>query len=184
MYFATASGRKIEINNLSEDDVSLDDISHHLSRICRYGGAMALDKHYSVASHSIYLAQYALDNNMGAALARALLMHDASEAYLGDIVSGLKPFLPDYLRIERDVQNIIADKYGIPIYTTAKTVKELDTRIVLDEAAAFMPHFYHLYAEQLGYEPLDINIQADGSLFTTKQRFLGMCRLLGVSDEN
>lgn len=182
-YYATASGRKIDIQNFTEDDIYLDDIAHHLAKICRYGGSLALDKHYSVASHSMELAQYCLDNNYGEEMAAYALLHDASEAYLGDIVSGLKALLPDYQRIERAVQYKINLKYGLGNKDNiAKLVKKLDTRIVIDEAAAFMPQFYDLYKSQIEMEPLNITIVPDGSLFIVKRVFLKMCELLGIKE--
>lgn len=183
-YYITASGRKINISALSEKDIHLSDIAHHLARICRYGGALPLDKHYSVASHSLYLANYALDNGLPH-LARTLLMHDASEAYLGDLVSGLKPLLLDYCKLEEHVQNLIYQKYNIstdnPCIT--KLAKQLDTCIVLDEAAVFMPQFYELYAKQIPYKRLGICIRANDNLFDVKDAFLRMCELLRVKDE-
>lgn len=186
-YFATASGRTIDLKRLSPEDIHLGDIAHHLTKICRFGGAMALGSHYSVARHSLNLAYYAIDNKLKPNIIKACLMHDASEAYLGDIVTGLKGILIDYKynQLETTVQEMIADKYDIDIYTTESIVKEFDTRIVLDEAASFMPHFYDIYKAQLiGYEPLDIIVREDSSLALTKIEFLHLCESFDIKERS
>lgn len=187
-YYITHSGRRIDIENISADDIFIDDIAHHLTKICRYGGALDLDKHYSVAQHSIMLAKYAKREDYSEHIQRLLLMHDATEAYLGDIVNGLKRLLPDYKSIEWDVMNIIYDKYDL--YTTTYTdmiVKELDTRILLDECLAFMPHNYYHFTDQMpGIEPLGITLMNEASCDRLpniiKTSFLMWCNKLNIKD--
>lgn len=180
-YFATSSGRLIDLTKLSEKDIHLSDIAHGLTKICRYGGSLGLDTHYSVASHSMNLAYWCIDNNYPIEAAKHALLHDASEAYLGDIVSGLKQLLPDYKNIEDVVQNMIYKKYGINQHNDL--THAIDKRIVLDEAAHFMPYYYALYKAQLpAVEPLDICIMADEHLFKVKAAFLNMCDQFNIED--
>lgn len=183
-YYITHSGAKIVIENISANDISLTDIAHHLTKICRYGGALALNKHYSVAQHSIQLAKYAKDNKYSLDVQRALLMHDTTEAYLGDIVSGLKSQLPDYRAIESRLADIIYQKYNIfQSQYIQNVVKDCDTRILLDEAIVFAPHHYGLFKHQLqDKEPLGVTLVAEDDLEETYYLFLYWCKKLNIRD--
>jgi len=64
-------------------DVCVEDIAHHLSQTCRFVGACR--KFYSVAQHSVYVAQLC-----GLTFRMHGLMHDAAEAYVGDISRPIK----------------------------------------------------------------------------------------------
>lgn len=184
-YYITHSGRKIVVEDLSEKDIHLSDIAHHLSKICRYGGALALDRHYSVAQHSLQLSNYAREQGLDVEVQRALLMHDATEAYLGDVVSGLKKHLPDYTAIESKLADIIYLKYNIlQDKYIQRIVREFDTRILLDEAAVFVPHHYEHFQIQLGdLEPLGVNLFEEKDLRSSYYLFLYFCRKLGIKDE-
>ena len=101
----THSGKWVNVFEPTADMFVIEDISHALSRQCRFAGH--LEHHYSVAQHSImcsYLVpqEYALQ----------ALMHDASEAYLVDIPSPIKRHLSNYKEIEDKVMKCIADKFG------------------------------------------------------------------------
>jgi hypothetical protein len=68
-------------------------------------------------------------------------MHDAAEAYLGDIASPLKHLLPDYKAMEQEFEWVIQAKYGIPRdHHTKSVVSTLDIRILAKERQELMPH--------------------------------------------
>lgn len=185
MYYIMNSGKLIDLKNISENDIHISDIAHHLTKICRYGGALPLNTHYSVANHSIALVYYAMEKGYSEDVQRALLLHDAGEAYLGDIVIGLKRLLPEYKKLEDIVESMIENKYNIALKEEqVNLVKELDSRIALDEANVFFPeHFDKFNAQLLGEQPLGIKIYKDASLELTKRMFLHTCEMLGVKDE-
>lgn len=184
MYYIMNSGRLIDLEKISEKDICISDIAHHLTKICRYGSALPLNLHYSVANHSIALVYYAMDKGYSEDVQRALLMHDAAEAYLGDVVIGLKRLLPDYKKLETKVEKIIRDKYHTYLSVAQrKLVRGFDTRIALDEAKTFFPEHYSKFNAQLiGEEPLGIKIYKDANLELTKRMFLHTCEMLGVRD--
>lgn len=198
-FFFTHSRKKLDLANIKEEDICLEDIAHHLSKICRYGGALGLFKHYSVARHSLYMYDWAKKKGWPKDILAAILFHDASEAFLGDVVSGLKKYLADYLIIEDKIQNIIYKKYDIKKVHITYLVKTLDTRIVLDEANAFMLDVYiHFHKQLKGIFPLGIKIKPDkisivkiilSKVFPwinfsnhTKKLFLKRCKELGIKD--
>jgi 5'-deoxynucleotidase YfbR-like HD superfamily hydrolase len=58
------------------------------------------------------------------------LMHDAPEAYLGDVIRPLKYELPNYLEIERQLWRVIAYRFGLP--------EELSTEVKHADNVALM----------------------------------------------
>jgi uncharacterized protein len=100
-------------------------IAHALSNLCRYTGHSR--RFYSVAEHCVIVSRlvpekYALEG----------LLHDASEAYCGDVASPLKALLPGYKEIEEGVQEAIATFYGLT-YPFPPEVKEADVLAYVTE---------------------------------------------------
>lgn len=187
----TASGRPFWSMDPRPEDVRIEDIAAHLSRICRFGGALKdrIDlpyenmtneeaflyikkgayEHesgeglcfdveiYSVAQHSVLVSynvpqEYALEG----------LLHDAAEAYIGDMIKPIKSQLvpdfeaieeilyacgvqksgaiaaeimdavPNYKRIEKRVDAAIRYRFGLPA-EESEFVKVADYRAVLTE---------------------------------------------------
>lgn len=127
----TATGRLFDLANPSPSDVHLQDIACHLAQICRFTGATR--HHYSVAQHCVLVAECVPFKDRLAAL-----LHDAAEAYLGDVSAPLKALLPDYRRLEATVHAAICASFGIPAAIPA-TVQDADARILHDEACALLP---------------------------------------------
>ena len=120
-------------------NIAISDIANGLALICRYGGQGDVYKFYSVAEHSVLLAKYALED-VGSFAAMYVLLHDASEAYLGDLVPAVKNAVgPSYEAMEDSVTNAIMDRY-CPVHRFRDYAKTLDKRIVPTEKAALMRH--------------------------------------------
>lgn len=115
-YMLTAAKQKLWPLSLSLGDIDIDVIAHALSRICRYGGHVRVpDGIYSVAEHSVR-ASY-LFPETGPQVQLAILLHDAHEAYLGDVIRPLKKLhLYKFLEgIERRAQVVIHQTFGLPM---------------------------------------------------------------------
>lgn len=105
-FITTHRGRRIDYKNFSAEDVKIEDIAHALSHVCRFGGHSS--RHYSVAEHSLLVAEMVPDD-----MKLAALLHDASEAYISDIVSPVKRMLPDYRKLENQIELAIDEKFGL-----------------------------------------------------------------------
>lgn len=128
----TFTGRYVNPLQLRREDICIEDIAHHLSNICRYTGACP--EFYSVAQHSVYVSTLAWAGG-SRELALAGLLHDAAEAYLGDVSSPLKhgKEMAGYRGAEYRAEALIFDVFGLdPNWQTA--VKEFDDRVFLQEA--------------------------------------------------
>ena len=90
-HMLTASGRDFVPTRLVPADVCITDIAHALSLICRFGGHTT--EHYSVAQHSLLVARILSVMDASPAVQVAGLMHDAHEAYIGDIPTPIKDAL-------------------------------------------------------------------------------------------
>jgi 5'-deoxynucleotidase YfbR-like HD superfamily hydrolase len=118
----TNSGLYINVFDPKPDAICIEDIAHALAAIPRFAGH--LDKHYSVAQHSLMAAQLASPKNR-----KALLLHDATEAYMLDMPTPIKAQLPEYKTAEDHLMVVIAEKFGIQ-YPFDKEIKEIDKYLV------------------------------------------------------
>ncbi|NJL72857.1 MAG: phosphohydrolase [Candidatus Competibacteraceae bacterium] len=112
----TASGRKFWPLDPKPEDVDIEDIAHALANICRFGGHTT--EFYSVAQHSLH-TRAIVQRVLGGLHPKeefAALLHDASEAYLGDVIRPLKVHweFTFYRRIEARVQAVINERFGLP----------------------------------------------------------------------
>lgn len=107
----TFSGTEFDPMAPSAAAIKLEDIAHALSLLCRGGGH--LKYFYSVGQHSINCAVEAQARNLGREVVLGCLLHDASEAYLSDIIRPVKKHLPQYLAIEQRLQAVVWEKFGL-----------------------------------------------------------------------
>jgi len=123
---ATYSGKKINFRDIKVEDINLIDIAKGLSNECRFGGQC--DKFYSVAQHSI-LVSYLVSKE----LALEALLHDAAEAYIKDFPSPLKKIMPDYVKLEKQFEKVIKEKFGLPQQKSAE-IKGADLIMLATES--------------------------------------------------
>jgi len=111
-WMQTARGGRMYPLDPRPEEIFLDDIAAALGRICRFGGHLkAAMGTYSVAQHSVLVASLVPPD-----LRRAALLHDAAEAYVGDMIRPLKitaPLGAAFKVIERGVEKAIAVRFGL-----------------------------------------------------------------------
>ncbi len=107
--FYTISKQELNLQTFSPAQILISDIATALGHICRFGGQ--LDKLYSVAEHSVNVSQ-----RLPQYLQLAGLLHDASEAYVGDLVGPIKelPISEGYRDLENSIQRKIEIRFGLP----------------------------------------------------------------------
>ena len=107
--------------------LSIEHIAHGLSHVCRFAGQIAnADASYSVAQHSVLAAVHAPQE-----IRYDALMHDVSEAVLGDVSTPLKRLLPEYRRLEESVMESLSRQYAF--MHGDPRVREIDLRMLATE---------------------------------------------------
>jgi len=140
-WIETYSGIQWNCMNPRREDVNMTDIAHGLSLMCRFGGQVR--EFYSVAQHSIYVFIELATRFPGDYLLQLHgLLHDASEAYLSDVVRPFKQQIPLYLEVEERTQNVILDALGLPPLTPTgkKSVKSVDNALLATEHRDLYSH--------------------------------------------
>lgn len=149
-WISTFSGNRFWPLDPRPEEIHIEDIAHALSNICRYFGHC--HAYYNVAEHSVILASYVPRH-----LALQALLHDAAEAYVGDMGRPLKDCLPEYVAIEQNIAKMIFEKFRLP-WPMNSYIKEIDNRILLDERAKLMVPSGWEWEYTKGLEPLGVTI--------------------------
>lgn len=136
-WMQTIGGRAFWPLDPRPQDCDINDIAHALAFVCRFGGHCS--KFYSVAEHCVRVS-CAIEEAGGARAEQfAGLMHDAAEAYVGDMVWPLKkaPECSGYKVVERVVERAIAARFGLPSEMPA-IVKRFDLVLLSTEKRDLM----------------------------------------------
>ncbi len=129
--------------------VCIEDIAAGLSKVCRFAGQSR--QFYSVAQHSVHVS-YLVAELGYPEHALAGLLHDAAEAYIGDVTRPLKQLLPDYRQIEKRIEAAVFARFGLPP-ELPPVVKQADLIMLATEQRDFMaPHDDPWYCIE-GIEP-------------------------------
>lgn len=124
-WIQTYSGKALYPWRPTPDSILIEDIAHALAGHGRWGNHSK--EFMSVGNHSMLVAMLCKPENRLWAL-----LHDASEAYLGDIPTPIKRCLPDYTEVEKILQTAIYRKFGL-FGDCPKDVKEADARALFIE---------------------------------------------------
>jgi uncharacterized protein len=136
-YIMTFSRKKFYPFQPITEDINIADISHALSNLCRFVGHT--EDFYSVAQHSVIVSEILASQGFASDIQFAGLMHDATEAYLGDIATPIKVKLDTYNLAEDHLAEAIARKFNIDWdLSTIKAVGRADIIAFHSEARDLM----------------------------------------------
>lgn len=135
----TYTGRQFDPLHMKTEDVCLEDIAHALSFLCRGGGQTLF--FYSVAQHCLNCAAEARARGWSDRMVFACLLHDASEAYISDIIRPLKSHLANYLEIEAQIMQVILEYFHLDDLSPEEHAmwREIDNAILSAELPALFP---------------------------------------------
>lgn len=144
-YITTSTGSRFYLLD-DRPEFRTIEIAHALSMQCRFTGQC--ERFYSVAEHSVLVSEIMEANGDDPYEG---LLHDAAEAYLSDIATPWKTLLPDYKRLEKDLERKVREFYCLPPEITPEC-KRADSIALLVEARSLLPmggadlwgHFEHV----------------------------------------
>lgn len=149
-WIMTFTGRHFHFANPDPSEVDIMDIAVATSREGRFAGHCW--SFYSVAQHSVHVsesmelfAKGKVDNALYVAKVALLgLLHDASEAYIKDMPSPVKIYLPDYRKMEEKIQDSIMSKFGLLDFWRSPEIQKLlhkvDKSVMATEVRDLIKH--------------------------------------------
>ena len=157
-YLQTVSGRWV--NPFDPDPSQLDagDIARALANQCRFGGHSRV--FYSVAQHAVIVSELVEQGGGDVEDVFAALMHDATEAYLGDMPHPLKhrsPLGAAFKQAEDHLERALRERFRIK--PDVPEIKRADRALLATERRAFSAEDWH-WPELAGIEPLDLELTA------------------------
>jgi 5'-deoxynucleotidase YfbR-like HD superfamily hydrolase len=183
------SGKRLDLLKPHEADIDIHDIAHGLSMICRYGGQTS--QFYSVAQHCsilsvvvppLVLQQYPQTTEWELKeIAKTALLHDAAEAYTGDIKTPLKNLMPDFVeRIEAPLELVIFKRFNLST-DWMRIIHAYDKRIVVNEMKRLF--FTGVPIELIGVEPIPNVVITPQSPEEARRWFYARYKTLFSGDE-
>jgi 5'-deoxynucleotidase YfbR-like HD superfamily hydrolase len=156
-FIQTLSGRRVNPLEAAVEDIDPADIARALSNLCRFGGHSKA--FYSVAQHSAIVCDLLDERGATPDELMAALLHDAAEAYLGDLPHPLKhrSELGAAFRVaEKRLEAVIGERFALPDATAR--IKPLDKALLATERRTFSEVTWH-WPELEGAEELELEIE-------------------------
>ena len=123
-------GSYVDFSDLRHAHITTDDIADRLCAINRYNGGTVIP--FSVGAHSMVIQEYLYERGATHRVQLLALLHDATEAFIGDMVSPLKKLFPAFSELEDELFDVICTRLGITEpFTEAEwvEVKKVDEAI-------------------------------------------------------
>ena len=141
-WIVTCDGHEASLEFPTHADYTIERIAHSLAQINRFNGHAS--RPYSVAEHSLLVLAIAkTELQLDANGQMAALMHDAHEAFIGDIISPMKPLLGSaWKRLEMRHSHLMSLRFGYHVAMTMNhhELKVADMMALAVERAALLPH--------------------------------------------
>ncbi len=132
------SGRRLDLLDPSALDIEVEDIAHGLARVARWNGQTSGAHIYSVAQHCLLVEALARAKvpRLDSGRRLAVLLHDAPEYVIGDMISPFKAVIGDaYKAVEHRLLTAIHRRFGLPPKSPPELVDLIKTA---DRQAAFL----------------------------------------------
>ncbi|MCJ2088660.1 hydrolase [Methylobacterium sp. E-005] len=147
------SGRRLDLLDPAPGDIEIADIAHGLARVARWNGQTQGPHVFSVAQHSLLVEAVGrhLAPGCSGTDSLELMLHDAPEYVVGDIISPLKAVIGDaYRGVELRLLDAMRRRFDLPAPSPALAglVKQADRAAAHLEAvrlAGFAPEEAELY---------------------------------------
>jgi len=174
------SGRRLDLVDPSPLDVEIEDIAHGLARVARWNGQTSGAHVFSVAQHSLLVEKISgsLKPDLPSRWRLAMLLHDAPEYVIGDMISPFKAVLGGtYKMFEHRLLVAIHTRFGLPTdlpVPIQKLSKKADRSAAYLEAT-HLAGFAHTEARQFFGRPVGVPANLDLTPWPAdeaKQRFL------------
>ena len=124
----TASGRVFFSMDPRPEEIYIEDIAWQLARQCRFNGALKEDVEiYTIAQHCCLVSDHCPPS-----LKLEGLLHDAAEAYVGDMIKPIKLQIISFKAVETRVEHAVRKRFGLP-KDMSPLVKEQDRAAVATE---------------------------------------------------
>lgn len=139
-----------------EDEVNIFDIAHALSQMCRFNGHTR--EFYSVAQHSVLVAEQYIKEGYTPKEAIGALLHDADEAYMMDLATPIKygaKFGKEFKEISARINRKIMRWAGARDRYDEYATKIIDKRMLATEQSQLMVNAEY----DVSYQLFDIKIE-------------------------
>ena len=143
----TLSGKILDLRNPDSSMIDINDIASGLANNSHFAGQTPY--FFSIAQHCIMVCdEYAKQNqNAPDTLKLLALLHDAAEAYIGDMIKPLKVFLPYFQQVENGIMMAVASKFGLPLDNCTSAIKPFDIWAQRIEYNAFYHNCHIVYMD-------------------------------------
>ena len=172
------SGLYFDLVDPKPDQFTLRDIAGALAKTCRFGGHTP--RFYSVAEHSALCASQAMRDSLTVGEIAAIFLHDATEAFCGDVVKPLKVMLPEYAAIEARIEKVIGQKFAVDFDRHADAIRKIDWEMLIAEKRVFFPGDSVEWAGQNQVRTIHPNIEML-SWPVAEAAFMAMAETIGLT---
>lgn len=132
-----SAGHYVDLANPDPSTIEVKSIAAALSKVCRFGGHCP--QFYSVAEHCIHATAMACSEGYTGDALIAVFLHDAAEAYIGDMVKPLKVTMPQYGEAEQRIEAAIQAAFGIDFSKWMDVIKRFDRAMLKAEKVTMWP---------------------------------------------
>ena len=172
-----SAGHYVDLLNPNPDSIEIETIADALSKICRFGGHCP--RFYSVAEHCVHAVKLAAADEWEDSVLVAILLHDAAEAYVGDMVKPLKNLLPGYVEAEKRIETAISKAFGT--MDCHDIVKKYDRAMLKAEKLSMWPDDHETWNGLSEIETKHIEIQfLDPD--DARDEFLSWAQILAIGE--